>query len=79
MSTTPLPGPAPEPAGKSTSVHILNKCVVCGPPGEHERAWVPEDGPKERTLVLCFDGTKDSFDQDVSQLSNLSYLIPETE
>ena len=79
MSASPLPSPAPEPVGKSASVHILNKCFACDSSVEHERAWIPKDGPKERTLILCFDGTKDSFDQDVSQLSNPSYLIPKTE
>ena len=29
--------------------------------------------PRERTLVLCFDGTWDSFDEDVSQLSSPSH------
>ena len=77
--STPLPDSAPEPTEKTTPVPIGNKCFTCDPSDGHERAWIPQDGPKERTLVLCFDGTKDSFDQDVSQLSNPSYLIPETE
>jgi hypothetical protein len=29
--------------------------------------------PRGRTLVLCFDGTGDSFDADVGQFSNRSY------
>ena len=33
-----------------------------------------------RTLVLCFDGTWDSFDKDVSQLSSpSSQVVPEAE
>ena len=37
----------------------------------HPRKWAPApDGPlRERTLVLCFDGTGESFDADVSQLN----------
>ena len=37
-------------------------------------------GHKGRNLVLCFDGTWDSFDKDVSQLSSpSSQVMPETE
>ena len=46
-----------------------NTCSACKPAYEHERRWIsnPKDGPeRKRTLVLCFDGTGDSFDQDVS-------------
>ena len=44
---------------------------------------IPPTGPTSdggRTLVLCFDGTWDSFDKDVSQLSSpSSRIMPETE
>ena len=48
------------------------KCSACDP-SDHQRVWIP-DGPTARTLVLCFDGTGDSFDEDVSQPSSPSYL-----
>ena len=39
--------------------------------GEQKRAWITADdpcssSPHRRTLVLCFDGTGDQFDSDVS-------------
>lgn len=36
-------------------------------------AYIPSDKPP-RTLVLCFDGTGDQFDADVSRGTNNSYL-----
>lgn len=69
MSTIPLLGPAPISVGGNTFNPALDMCFACNPPYEHRRVWIP-DGPRERTLVLCFDGTGDSFDQDVSQLSS---------
>jgi len=42
---------------------------TCDPPYKHLREWeAGPDGPERRgrTLVLCFDGTGDSFDEDVS-------------
>jgi len=50
-------------------------CFACDPPYRHRRVWIP-DGPTPRTLVLCFDGTGDSFDNDVSQPSSISCLWP---
>ena len=52
-------------------IHYRNKknCFACNPPYKHPREWKPDpDSPERhgRTLVLCFDGTGDSFDQDVS-------------
>ena len=74
MSTAPLLGPAPVPvAGGETLYPGTNVCFTCTPPYKHERDWVPKpDAPgRERTLVLCFDGTGDSFDQDVSRSSGI--------
>jgi len=46
-------------------------CFACDPPYKHLREWKPHpDSPQRqgRTLVLCFDGTGDLFDEDVSEL-----------
>ena len=41
----------------------------------HPRKWAPDpDSPaRKRTLVLCFDGTGESFDADVSQLDPMIF------
>ena len=65
MATIPLLGPAPISVGGGTFNPELDTCFTCTPPYEHPRVWIP-DAPRPRTLVLCFDGTGDSFDQDVS-------------
>ena len=75
MATIPLLGPAPISLEGGTFNPKLNSCFSCTPPYEHPRVWIP-NGPTGRTLVLCFDGTGDSFDQDVSQPPNPSYLGP---
>ena len=71
MSTIPLLGPTPISVGGATFNPALDACFTCTPPYQHPRVWIP-DGPTDRTLVLCFDGTGDSFDQDVSQACYLS-------
>jgi hypothetical protein len=46
-----------------------NACFTCTPQYGHPREWHPkpdENPTRPRTLVLCFDGTGDSFDVDVS-------------
>jgi len=74
MFNLPLPGPTSDPmisADGSTRYPNPGKtCFSCTPPDLHSREWKPDpDSPsRERTLVLCFDGTGDSFDEDVSQL-----------
>lgn len=70
----PLLGPAPVAAGGDTLNPEVNACFTCTPPYQHARQWKPDpDTPgRPRTLVLCFDGTGDSFDQDVSGL----FLLP---
>lgn len=69
MSTTPLLGPAPITVGESIFDPKPGKCFACTPPYKHDRVWIPDT--TERTLVLCFDGTGDSFDHDVSRPSSL--------
>jgi len=76
MSTPPLPGPISVAIPTNGGFKYPNPgkaCFSCGPPYDHLREWKPNpDIPgRERTLVLCFDGTGDSFDQDVSQLQSL--------
>ena len=68
MSAIPLLGPAPIVAGGGTLNPEVNACFTCTPPYQHSREWKPDpDSPdRRRTLVVCFDGTGDSFDQDVS-------------
>jgi uncharacterized Zn-finger protein len=45
-------------------------CFSCNPPYEHPRVWIPdpEETRRAKTIVLCFDGTGDSFDEDVGVL-----------
>jgi hypothetical protein len=75
MSTSPLLGPAPISIEGDTFDPEVNACFACTPLYEHPRKWVPDpNGPRARTLILCFDGTGDSFDKDVSQPSTPSYL-----
>ncbi|KAF9645435.1 hypothetical protein BDM02DRAFT_3101283 [Thelephora ganbajun] len=70
MSTIPLLGPTPISVGGGTLNPDVNACFTCTPPYEHLREWKPDpDNPdRQRTLVLCFDGTGDSFDQDNSNV-----------
>ena len=69
----PLHGPTPlEVKGRGIFDPKPNLCFSCNPVYTHDRNWIrPECPPQERNLILCFDGTGDSFDEDVSQLSRL--------
>jgi hypothetical protein len=71
-------GAAPISVGGDTLHPNANACFTCTPPYQHAREWQPDPNTPDRgrTLVLCFDGTGDSFDQDVSTpgLQNLSDL-----
>ena len=74
MTTIPFVGAAPIAVGGGTFNPEVNACFACTPSYQHPREWKPDpDTPdRQRTLVLCFDGTGDSFDQDVSCLSRVS-------
>ena len=79
MSTTALPSPTPSPisvGGRSLYPNPGKTCTACTTERKHRREWISEpSGPdRQRTLVLCFDGTGDSFDKDVSQLTSPSHL-----
>ena len=64
--TFPVKGSISNPDGEA--------CFTCAPPYQHSREWIPDpNGSKDRRLVLCFDGTGDSFDEDVSQFSSSAY------
>ncbi|KAF9651414.1 hypothetical protein BDM02DRAFT_3091324 [Thelephora ganbajun] len=65
-----LLGPIPIPVGGRILDPDLTKCFACTPPYEHQRQWEPSpDNPNRgRTLVLCFDGTGESFDVDNSNV-----------
>lgn len=66
----PLLGPTPVSIDGGTFNPEVNACFTCTPPYEHPRHWKPdpESLDRHRTLVLCFDGTGDSFDQDNSNV-----------
>ena len=80
-----------ECASHSTHTGDTDQCVYlnrgkvcfandkCPESPEHPRKWISyPDGPerKQCTLVLCFDGTGDSFDESISQLrSRLSRTV----
>ena len=53
---------------KRKIVRVLDKQEA--PP---DRVWIPKEH-KNRTLVLCFDGTGDHFDSDVSTVENFTPL-----
>ena len=58
----------------------VDACFTCTPPFQHPREWIPDpNGPRNRALVLCFDGIGDLFDQDVSRSPNRSYLASRLE
>lgn len=43
------------------------------PEGEAKKMWISSEHPnRNRTLILCFDGTGDHFDSDVCVLNNIS-------
>jgi len=73
MTPLPLPGPAPVSVDGRTLDLLEGTCFAC-PTRDHLRAWAPAPGDplRKRTLVLCFDGTGDSFDADVSQLDPIT-------
>ena len=74
MSTPAEHNPNSTPAEGADSVYLHRGKVCfahdkCPESLEHPRQWVScPNGPerKERTLILCFDGTGDSFDDSVS-------------
>ena len=68
MSTISARAPGAITIGGATVYPDTNSCFACTPPFDHQRDWQPKpDTPgRARTLVVCFDGTGDSFDQDVS-------------
>ena len=71
MPVIPLLGPAPIIAGGSIRNPKPDRCFACVPIYEHEREWISGiETITGRNLVLCFDGTADSFDKDVSQPSH---------
>jgi len=77
MSAIPLLGPAPIVSeGGGTLNPKVDLCFTCTPPYKHDRVWKPDPNSpdRRRTLVVCFDGTGDSFDQDVSGSSPESLL-----
>ena len=46
------------------------------PEAKHEPQWTDDVVPpshKNRTLIVCFDGTGDKFDADVNPPKSLSY------
>ena len=67
----PLLGPLPIDIGGDIIYPNNDACFACTPPYQHPRKWIPDSSDArrtKRTLVLCFDGTCDSFDRDVRQL-----------
>ena len=66
---TPLPLTCQSPTSvKGRTFNPLSGTRSARPSRNHPRNWVPAPDSRERTLVLCFDGTGESFDVDVSQL-----------
>jgi len=55
----PVDGCAPNPLPGTDPAH---------PPDVQLPKWTTGPDKRQRTLVLCFDGTGESFDVDVSQL-----------
>ena len=78
MTPLPLPGPAPISVGGRALDLAEGTCFAC-PIRDHPREWVPDpnDLRRKRTLVLCFDGTGESFDADVSQLDPVILIMTE--
>jgi hypothetical protein len=75
MSTRPPPAPT----------HVHRACSTCTAPFQHEPVWISDpkesdpEHPRNRTFILCFDGTGDFFDKDVSQSPGPSYPRPRLE
>ena len=68
----PLLGPLPTDIEGDIVYPNKDACFACTPPyNQRSRRWIQAGnfGPlcTQRTLVLCFDGTCDSFDRDVRQ------------
>lgn len=63
-------GPLPIAIGGDIIYPKKDACFACTPPYQHPRKWIPDssNGRMQRTLVLCFDGTCDSFDKDNSNV-----------
>ena len=70
MSTIPPLGPTPVPLGGNTLRPPRYAYFTRIPPDQRSCDRRPDLNPptRKRTLVLCFDGTADSFDLDVSRL-----------
>lgn len=58
--------------GRENSDHQFPKGKNHAQPwGEAKKIWIPsEHSNRNRTLILCFDGTGDHFDSDVSGSEN---------
>ena len=67
-SSPTIMSPVEVPLHAPALVPNANVCFACKPLPKHERVWKPDPNTpdRHRTLVVCFDGTGDSFDQDVS-------------
>jgi hypothetical protein len=71
MASLPLLGPTPISVDGHPFDLPQGTCFACpSTERQHLRKWAPAlDNPlRKRTLVLCFDGTGESFDADVSKL-----------
>jgi uncharacterized protein (DUF2235 family) len=66
----PFRTPVPIAVNGDTLLPNANACFACTPPYKHVREWRPDPDTidRQRTLVVCFDGTGDSFDQDNSNV-----------
>ena len=69
-----LDTPDPVTFGQETFYPGADACFACDPPYEHTREWIPNSYRSGRALVLCFDGTGNSFSEDVSQLRSQTVL-----
>jgi len=71
LSPLLVPSPTSTESPPTAKPHP-NSCFSCTPPYGHPRVWIPDPAdPTSRnakTLVLCFDGTGDSFDEDNSNV-----------
>jgi len=67
MTPLPLPGPTPIPVD-GPAPNPLPGTDPAHPSHDQPFKWTTGPDNRQRTLVLCFDGTGESFDVDVSQL-----------
>ena len=67
MTPLPLPGPISTPVNGRTPDTPSGKCPARSKNDEPGK-WTTGPVDRKRTLVLCFDGTGESFDVDVSPL-----------